>query len=128
MQFSGNSGLIVPARGILDAGRVIPDGVFLPAESRVLRNAPPWMTVKGVELVLGVTSSRPELDRKAKRHAYAEAGIPLYLLVDRREGRTSLFSHPAQGDYSRTLEAKFGEKLDLPVPFGFALDTSPFAD
>jgi Uma2 family endonuclease len=128
MQYSGQSGLIVPSRGIPEEGRLIPDAVFAPAELDVFHNAPSWMSPDGVELVLEVTSSRPDLDRNEKRRAYARAGIPLYLLVDRQERRVTLFSHPAHDDYSRTCAAAFGDKLDLPKPFDFALDTAPFAD
>jgi Uma2 family endonuclease len=128
MQYSGHSGLVVPSRDILDDGRFIPDGIFAPAELDVFHNAPPWMAPDGIELVLEVTSSRPDLDRNAKRLAYAEAGIPLYLLVDRQERRVTLFSHPVHGDYSRTCAAAFGDTLELPKPFDFTLDTAPFAD
>jgi Uma2 family endonuclease len=86
------------------------------------------MPPDGIELVLEVTSSRPELDRNAKRRAYAGAGIPLYRLVDRQERRVTLYSVPAHGDYSRTCAAAFGDKLELPNPFDFALDTAPLVD
>jgi Uma2 family endonuclease len=128
MQDSGNSGLLVPSQDVPGAGRVIPDAVVAPADLDVFRDAPPWMSPDGIELVLEVTSSRSELDRNAKRRAYGEAGIPLYLLVDREHRRVTLFSHPAHGDYSRTSTAAFGDKLELPEPFAFALDTTPFAD
>jgi Uma2 family endonuclease len=127
MAYSGHSGLVVPSRGIPDKGRFIPDGIFAPAELDVLRDAPSWMPADGIELVLEVTSSRAELDREAKRRGYAGAEIPSYLLVDRERRRVTLFSHPVRGDYSRTLAADFGDKLDLPKPFDFALDTAPFA-
>jgi Uma2 family endonuclease len=128
MDYAPEAGLIVPSPGIPEEGRLIPDAVFAPAELDVFHNAPSWMSPDGVELVLEVTSSRPDLDRNAKRRAYARAGIPLYLLVDRQERRVTLFSAPAHGDYSRTCAAIFGDKLDLPKPFDFALDTAPFAD
>jgi hypothetical protein len=32
------------------------------------------------------------------------------------------------GDYSRTCAAAFGDKLELPKPFDFALDTAPLVD
>lgn len=127
MQDSGNSGLLVPSQEIPGAGRVIPDAVVAPTDLDVFRDAPSWMSPDGIELVLEVTSSRPELDRGDKRRAYAQAGIPLYLLVDREYSRVTLFSHPAHGDYSRTSTVPFGDKLDLPEPFAFALDTAPFA-
>jgi Uma2 family endonuclease len=128
MDYAPEAGLIVPSRGIPDEGRLIPDAVFAPAELDVFHNAPSWMPADGIELVLEVTSSRPDLDRNAKRHAYAGAGIPLYLLVDHQHRRVTLFSHPAHDDYSRTSAAAFGDRLDLPKPFDFALDTAAFAD
>lgn len=128
MQYSGQSGLIVPSHGIPDEGRFIPDAIFAPAELDVFHNAPSWMSPDGIELVVEVTSSRPDLDRNKKRGAYAGAGIPLYLLVDRQHRRVTLFSNPEFGDYSRTSAASFGRKLNLPKPFDFLLDTASFAD
>lgn len=128
MQYSGQSGLVVPSRGIPDEGRFMPDAIFAPAELDVFHDAPSWMSPDGIELVLEVTSSRADLDRNEKRYAYAEAGIPLYLLVDRQRRKVTLFSHPAHGDYSRMSVVPFGYKLDLPMPFDFALDTAPFSD
>lgn len=128
MDYSPEAGLIVPSRGLPDGGRFIPDGVFAPAELDVFHNAPSWMSPDGIELVLEVTSSRPDLDRNAKRSAYAEAGIPLYLLVDRQCRKVTLFSDPDHGDYSQTNAAPLGRKLYLPEPFDFQLDTAPFAD
>jgi len=128
MQYSGQSGLIVPSRGIPSEDRLIPDAVFAPAELDVFHNAPSWMSPDGIEMALEVTSSRPELDRNEKRYAYAAAGIPLYLLVDRQFRRVTLFSKPEYGDYAQTSAVPFGRKLNLPKPFDFALDTAPFAD
>jgi Uma2 family endonuclease len=119
---------VVASPGIPDEGRFIPDAVFAPAELDVFHDAPSWMSVDGIELVLEVTSSRPELDRNAKRRAYAAAGIPLYLLVDRQQRRVTPFSHPVHDDYSRTSAAAFGDTLELPKPFDFTLDTAPFAN
>jgi hypothetical protein len=48
--------------------------------------------------------------------------------VDRQRRKVTLFSHPAHDDYSRTCSVPFGDKLELPAPFGFALDTAPLAD
>src|ERR1700761_6331506 len=87
MDYAPETGLIVPSRGIPGEGRLIPDAVFAPAEFDVFHNAPSWMSPDGVELVLEVTSSRPDLHRNEKRRAYAGAEIPLYLLVDRQERR-----------------------------------------
>jgi len=128
MHFSGHKGLIASAGKDDAGGRVIPDITFAPAELDVFRDAPSWMLAEGVAMVVEVTSSRPRLDRDAKRRAYAGAKIPLYLLVDRQHGQITLFSHPKTGDYRRTNTARSGDKLDLPEPFAFTLDTAAFVD
>ena len=128
MDFSETKGLIVPSDGVADAGRVIPGCTFAPFELDLFRDAKPWMPSAGVAMVLEVTSSHPERDREAKRRAYAEAGVPLYLLVDRKERRVTLFSAPAGDDYSHASQVPVGKKIDLPKPFDFTLDTAPFAE
>lgn len=128
MHFHPDKGLIVPDRGSSTIARVVPDAAFAPAELRLFHNAPSWMEAAGLAMVLEVTSSRSELDRIAKRHAYASADVPLYLLVDRKHRRVNLFSEPAVDDYQRTISVLFGTKLDLPKPFAFTLDTAPFAE
>ena len=126
MSFSSTKGLIVPSDGSGSSGRVIPDITFAPRELDIFHGAPPWMDPSGVALVVEVTSSEPGRDREGKRRAYAGAGIPLYLLVDRKVQRVTLFSRPAGQDYRRLEPAKFGEKIGLPTPFDFPLDTALF--
>ncbi|MFD9128727.1 Uma2 family endonuclease [Kitasatospora sp. NPDC059571] len=72
-----------------------------------------------------ITSTRPQKDREAKRLGYAAAGIPCCLLIDRDEGQATLFTDPADGDYTAHVQVSFGKPLDLPAPFSFALDTEP---
>jgi Uma2 family endonuclease len=112
-------------------GLRIPGGLFIPDATVVaadgFRDSEPWAEPAGVLLVLEVTSTRPDKDRHAKRLGYARAGIPCYLLVDRSEGKVTLFADPEQGDYQTAARASFGKPLDLPAPFGFTLDTTPFS-
>ncbi|WP_018657904.1 Uma2 family endonuclease [Actinomadura flavalba] len=125
MDGSGNKGLSL--RGADGKPyRVIPDGVFAPRQLRLFLGAEAWMPSRGVELVVEVTSSHAQHDRDKKRRAYAAGAIPLYLLVDRDERFTVLFSSPEGGDYTRIAREPFGKQMDLPDPFGFALDTSEF--
>ena len=62
---------------------------------------------------------------------YAEAGIPLHLLIDAVApgGPTvTLYGEPG-GDAYRLLGAgRFGSRLVLPQPFGLALDTGEFPE
>jgi Uma2 family endonuclease len=128
MDFAGQKGLIVPDRGIAGAGRVIPDATFALAKTRLFHGADSWMKTTGVVLVVEVTSTQAVRDREAKRHAYAGAGIPLYLLVDREASQVTLFSNPEGPDYSSMTVEKFGAGLRLPDPFSFTLETADFAD
>ncbi len=84
------------------------------------------MPCQGVEMVLEVTSRRPEVDREIKRRCYARGGIPLYVLVDRDASTVTLFSEPEDGAYRRRRFVPFGESLALPAPFGFDLETAEF--
>ncbi|MFD8013479.1 Uma2 family endonuclease [Streptomyces sp. NPDC058955] len=82
------------------------------------------------ELVVEVTSpSNASTDRITKAAAYAEAGVPLYLLIDAHApgGPTvTLYGEP-KGDVYRVLGAvPFGEEIHLPAPFDLTLDTSEF--
>lgn len=127
--FSGHKGLVIPASGTHPKSHVIPDVTFAPADLDLFRDVPSWMPVEpdGVAMVVEVTSSRPELDREAKRYGYARASIPLYLLVDRDVQKVTLFSHTDGKDYRQTNSVPFGKGLALPEPFGIELDTSEFA-
>lgn len=106
-------------------GRARADGAVAPRG--YLRGQKSWADASGVLLVLEVTSGTEadaEVDRVEKRDAYAETGIPVYLLVDR--GRREVVVHwaPSDGRYTHRSAAVFGEKLSLPEPFGFELDTA----
>ncbi len=126
MQVSGYKGLRLTSGGLCPKNHVIPDATFAPIELRLFRGAPPWMEPAGVAMVAEVTSSKPDQDRIAKRHCYARAGIPLYLLIDREKSQVSIFGKPQRDEYTEVHLAPFGGPLALPEPFGFELDTKPF--
>ncbi|MGW3564720.1 Uma2 family endonuclease [Streptomyces sp. NPDC000941] len=126
MQFSGNKGLKVPRGGLCARNFVIPDGTFAPREQRLFRPAESWMPCEGVSMVVEVTSTKPDRDREAKRHCYANGGIPLYLLVDREKSSVTLFSDPEKAVYQEAATVSFGKPIDLPAPFSFTLETADF--
>ncbi|MDH6113367.1 Uma2 family endonuclease [Kitasatospora sp. MAP12-15] len=126
MQVSGYKGLRLPSGGRCPKNHAIPDATFAPLELRLFRGAPPWMDPDGVAMVVEVTSSKPLQDRIAKRHCYARAKIPLYLLIDRDESKVSVFGKPEGDEYTEVHLAPFGKPLALPEPFAFELDTAPF--
>ncbi|MBS2549819.1 Uma2 family endonuclease [Catenulispora sp. NL8] len=109
-------------------GNFIPD--ITVAEPGSFAGAPAWGTSVGTLMLVEVTSSAPQDDRGPKRRAYAAAGIPLYLLVERDRQEVVLFSQPdveAQ-DYRADVRVPFGSDLELPAPFSFTLtDFTPRA-
>ncbi|KAB2351437.1 Uma2 family endonuclease [Actinomadura rudentiformis] len=129
MDVSGVKGLELARGNHCTKNYVIPDGVFAPLELDLFEVGPSWMPSAGVAMVLEITSSNPDRDRGVKRHCYAKAGIPLYLLVDRADQQTTLFSEPDVGreDYQADVRFPFGKPLLLPAPFDFSLDTSDFS-
>ncbi|QNP70593.1 Uma2 family endonuclease [Streptomyces roseirectus] len=116
--------IAVPSR----RGMLIPDLLVMPVQEDPETDA--YLPAALAELVVEVTSqSNARHDRVSKPAAYAAAGIPLYLLVDRWAdgGPTiTLYGEP-RNDVYRVLKAgKFGDPIDLPEPFDLTLDTSDF--
>ncbi|MEU5633916.1 Uma2 family endonuclease [Streptomyces rishiriensis] len=118
-------GTAVPSR----EGLYIPDIAVAPKE--VLRaedgNCIP---ASAAELIVEITSkTNASNDRIKKAAGYAQAGVPLYLLIDgwAPGGPTvTLYGEP-HGDVYRVLWAgKFGDTVELPEPFGLKLDTGEF--
>ncbi|MCX5092455.1 Uma2 family endonuclease [Streptomyces sp. NBC_00365] len=118
-------GTAVPSRD----GLYIPDIAVAPVE--VLDAAESnYIPAAAAELVVEITSkSNASNDRIKKAAGYAQAGVPLYLLIDRWApgGPTvTLYGEP-KGDVYRVLHAgKFGDVITLPEPFDLTLDTSVF--
>lgn len=113
------------AVGAYRSGRARADGAVAPRG--YFRGQKSWADASGVLLVLEVTSGTEadaEVDRVEKRDAYAATGIPVYLLVDRHRQEVVVHWRPVDGRYTHQSSAVFGEKLALPEPFGFELDTS----
>lgn len=116
--------IAVPSR----LGMLIPDLVVTPLPQ--CAESDTYIPAALAELVVEVTSkSNARHDRISKPAAYATAGIPFYLLVDRWavDGpSTTLYGEP-KGDVYRPLSTvKFGEAIKLPAPFDVVIDTSEF--
>jgi len=118
--------IAVPSR----LGMFIPDILVAPVQE--CTEADTYLPAAVAELVVEVTSRKnARHDRVSKPAAYASAGIPLYLLVDRwaPEGPTATLYGEPHGDVYRPLAvAKFGELLTLPSPFDLVIDTSEFPE
>jgi Uma2 family endonuclease len=106
-------------------GRLLPDLVIAPRGG--FRNGFVWQDPAPVVLVCEVTSPlTAHRDRVRKIRAYARAGIPLYLLIDREAAEAVVCSEPADDDYGHKSIHKLGTVVPLPHPLGFDLDTGAF--
>ncbi|CAM5505559.1 Uma2 family endonuclease OS=Streptomyces tendae OX=1932 GN=GUR47_09135 PE=4 SV=1 [Streptomyces tendae] len=56
--------------------------------------------------------------------AYAETGIPVYLLIERDTCEVKVHSRP-DGDDETVQMLPFGKEAALPEPVGIVLDTGP---
>ncbi|MFE0738766.1 Uma2 family endonuclease [Streptomyces sp. NPDC058855] len=116
-------GLTLP--GATDPVRVIPDLVIAPRGSFDDRHA--WHAPDPVLLVSEVTSAATAgRDRLQKIRAYARAGIPVYLLIDREADEAVVCSEPVGDDYAHKATHKLGTAVPLPAPLGFTLDSAAF--
>ncbi|MGW2177054.1 Uma2 family endonuclease [Streptomyces sp. NPDC001732] len=69
-------------------------------------------------LVLEVTSSNYNNDLRNKVAAYAEAKIPVYVIVDRRHGRVHVLTEPMGGGYDSHQVYAPGQEVTLPESIG----------
>lgn len=69
-------------------------------------------------LVLEVTSSDYRSDLHLKVAAYAEAKIPVYVILDRRHGRIHVLTEPGGSTYDRHEVYAPGQKAALPASIG----------
>ncbi|MFI5805771.1 Uma2 family endonuclease [Streptomyces sp. NPDC051561] len=102
------------------AGALAPEGSFAGQGE--------WADPGKVLMVAEVTSYDSDTDlrdRRDKPLAYAQAGIPVYLLVDRDSCEVLVHSEPDSGTYAHLVRRPFGRTIELPDPVGFALETEP---
>jgi Uma2 family endonuclease len=59
-----------------------------------------------------------------KVRLYADAGVPVYLVVDRKRAEVLVHSEPRDGRYGTVVTRKVGETIHLPEPLGLDLDTA----
>ncbi|MFD4948344.1 Uma2 family endonuclease [Streptomyces sp. NPDC058239] len=111
----------------------VPDLVVMPSE--LIDAADPEtsdpMDASEALLIVEITSrGNAREDRTKKYRAYARAGVPMYLLIDRFDTRgamATLFTEPNEdGTYKRSDLVPFGKPLTLPEPFGTTLLTDEF--
>ena len=70
-----------------------------------------------------------DVGRKKKLWAYAQAEIPLYVLIDEfADEGPSVFVHsdPHGGSYGLREHVFFGKPIELPAPFDLSISTDDF--
>ncbi|WP_030751348.1 Uma2 family endonuclease [Streptomyces sp. NRRL F-5135] len=117
----GEIGLLVEA---YRKGRAKPDAVLAPEDT--FAGQGDWADPARVLMTAEVTSydwDTDRRDRKEKPAAYAAAGIPVYLLIDRHHCTVTVHSDPSGDGYGFRQVADFGKKVMLPDPVGIEFDT-----
>ncbi|KIZ14331.1 Uma2 family endonuclease [Streptomyces natalensis] len=69
-------------------------------------------------LVLEVTSNNYGNELRSKVAAYADARIPVYMIVNRRDDRIHLLTDPSDGTYRSHRVHAPGERVTLPASIG----------
>ncbi|MFD3941755.1 Uma2 family endonuclease [Streptomyces sp. NPDC058579] len=119
----GRIGLELPGPSGTD--HVVPDLTVAPRGS--YRDELVWHAPDPVLLVAEVTSaSTVSRDRGQKVHGYADAGIPVYLVIDREADEAVIHAEPRADGYAVRAVHRLGTVVALPEPLGFELDTSEF--
>lgn len=111
-------------------GLYVPDVVVVPDTDVLAHGTASSVPLAAAHLVAEITT-RPDarIDRIDKAAAYASAGVPLYLLIDRfgPAGPTvTLHAEPKNHLYRVLQKEAFGQDIRLPPPFELALDTGVF--
>ena len=124
---------LYPERGLrvetYRQGYARPDGTLAPDGSFAGQGE--WADAEQVLMTVEVTSYDTDADRRDRREkprAYAQRGIPAYLLIDRDTCETVVHSEPENGTYAVMVKRPFGKQIELPSPVGIALDTEPLKE
>ncbi|MFF3691838.1 Uma2 family endonuclease [Streptomyces sp. NPDC002221] len=111
------------------AGRAIPDAALAPSEAFVGQGD--WVDPEAVLMAVEVTSWDSDTHRRdhvEKPRAYAETGIPVYLLIDRAKCEVSVYSQPNGSRYESVHIVPYGTDIALPDPVGITLRTEQLKD
>ncbi|QHY98043.1 hypothetical protein SSPS47_23305 [Streptomyces sp. S4.7] len=110
-------------------GRARPDASLASNDAFVGQGewADPGPVLMAVE-VTSYDSDTDARDRVEKPRAYAETGIPVYLLIDRDTCEVTVYSEPDGVRYESARTVPFGKTVVLPGPVDIALETEQLKD
>lgn len=83
---------------------------------------------QAVAAVFEVADSSLRLDRRTKQRLYAEAGIPVYVIVNLKDNIVEVHTHPSpsSSQYDSSAEYKKGDFVEIAIldvgPLSFAVD------
>lgn len=123
MWLFGEQGLRI---GSYRKGNARPDAVLAPIDTFAGQGE--WASPDDIRMVVEVTSYDEDTDRRGrveKPRAYAETGIPVYLLIDRDSCEVKVHSQPDGVRYEQVVTVPYGKTVTLPDPVGIELDTEP---
>ncbi|MGV4984429.1 Uma2 family endonuclease [Streptomyces sp. NRAIS4] len=116
--------------GAYRKGHACADGALAPFDHFIAQDGD-WADTEGVLMVVEVTSHDRDTDRRDridKVRGYAEAGIPIYLLIDRDNDTLTVYNAPKNGRYQQAPAYPYGAVIELPSPVGVTLDTEKLKD
>ncbi|WP_405881479.1 Uma2 family endonuclease [Streptomyces sp. NBC_01136] len=124
---------LVPESGVkaeaYRKGRARTDGSLVPVDH--FRGDGEWSEAEGVLMAVEITShdrDTDQRDRIDKPIGYAEANIPIYLLIDRDDNTVTVFSEPKEGRYQLAPSYPWGSSIELPAPVNITLKTEKLKD
>lgn len=100
----------------------IPDFSVVDADFRDAHVTKNYYAPSVFRMVVEVTSSNWSDDLGPKVECYAEAGIPAYLIADRKHDQVLLYTDPADGKYADLARYKRGQTVPIPESVGVTLD------
>ena len=110
-------------------GRARPDGLLAPEDTFAGKGE--WPEPEGVLMAVEVTSHDSDAnqrDRVEKPEGYADAGIPVFLLIDRDDSSLTVHSDPEDGKYRSKVTRPYGATIEIPDPVGITLETGRLKD
>ncbi|MGW1028850.1 Uma2 family endonuclease [Streptomyces sp. NPDC002577] len=100
----------------------IPDFSLVEADFRDAHVTKNYYAPNVFRMVVEVTSSNWSDDLGPKVECYAQAGIPVYIVADRKHDEVLLFRDPVDGKYPKPETYKRGQSVPVPESVGVTLE------
>ncbi|MET9832759.1 Uma2 family endonuclease [Streptomyces sp. NPDC006385] len=108
----------------LPADFAIPDFSVVDPDFRDAHVTKNYYAPNVFRMVVEVTSSNWSDDLGPKVECYAQAGIPVYLIADRKHDEVLLYTDPEDGAYAAPRHFKRGQSVPVPESVGVRVELS----